>query len=130
MSIIEYLQSAEGLKTTAFVAAFIVMFAFALDAHPFKKKRQLIAGVFVEVEEGPAPWYAIDFYNYVFALIVTAKTPDELRMVMVYIENYLDKEFKVPVSPSVRREYYNKLVNAYALKESEFEGIPVALCKN
>lgn len=122
----EFLQTPEGLKATAFVAALIVMFAFALDAHPFKEKKHLVLAPI----EDPNLWTAGDYFTFLSSMIRSAPTMEELANYMPLIEAFFDKEYRVPISNYQLKRYYARLLEVYCAREKELVYVPLELHRN
>lgn len=122
----EFLSTPEGQRVTAFVTALVIIAAFIIGAHPFKKKKRLV----LASATNPNLWTAGDYYIFLNSLIRASKTLEDLQETMPLIEGYFDKAFRVPVSTGDRKKNYARLLESYCEMESQFELIPVTLCKN
>jgi hypothetical protein len=122
----EFLSTHEGQRVTAFVTALVIIAAFIIGAHPFKKKKRLV----LASATNPNLWTAGDYYIFLNSLIRASKTLEDLQETMQLIEGYFDKVFRVPVSTGERKKYYARLLETYCEMESKFELIPVTLYKN
>jgi hypothetical protein len=114
------------LNHLAIVIALVLVFAFIIGLHPFKKKRRLVLAATIDHNI----WMAGDYYMYLNSLIRASKALEELQQTMPLIEAYYDKEFRVPISKAVRKDYYARLLQSYCDMEIKFGKIPVILCKN
>jgi hypothetical protein len=109
----EYLQTKEGLCNTAIVAGLLILAAFILGAHPFRRKKRL---VLAKTQQFPQ-WYASECFMFLKATIMTCTTPDELKKCRSHVEIFYDRKFRAPISTRERKRYYTRLLEAIALKE-------------
>lgn len=116
-----FLQTPEGIKTTAFVTALVIFIALALGIHPFKKKRQATVSDL---------WVAEDYFKYLKTVINASRDMDELEAAYELIDGFNNKRFRVPVNRFTCNRYYVKLLDVYVEKEKELYKIPVELCQN
>jgi hypothetical protein len=122
-----------SLQHLAIATALIVGFAFLLGLHPFKKKKRLVVSDLVTSTQKNTfaeLWTAGDYFMYLNALLKASQTPDELKRAMVYVENYKERKFRVPISGADLNDYYNRLIDSYTQKELEFDCTKMELCKN
>src|SRR5689334_3484750 len=113
-----------SVQQLAFVVALVIGFAFMIGAHPFKKKRRLVISDLATTTQKNTfaeLWTAGDYFMYLNALIKASQTPDELKRAMVYVENYKERKFRVPISGADLNDYYNRLIDSYTQKEIEFD---------
>lgn len=97
----------------AIATVIIIVFAFILGTHPFKRKKRLSL-----VYEQPSPqWYANECFMFLKASIMTCSTPDELKNCKEQVEIFYDRKFRAPISIRERKKYYIRLHEAVALKE-------------
>lgn len=121
------------LNQVAVITVLLIAFAFLFNVHPFKKNKRLVIG---DLAVAPAKnlfaelWTAGDYFMYLNALLKVSNTPDELRQAMVYVKNYKEKTFRVPISAKDRSHYYDRLIDTYTKKELEFDCTKLELCKN
>jgi hypothetical protein len=135
MSLIDYLQSPEGLIFTAKMVPLVIAWAFLIGCHPFKKEKRLVigdlyTGPYVPEVQETKLWVAGDYFTYLSSLIRSSATLEDLAETMPLIENFFDKPFRVPVSNYQLKRYYARLLQVYCAREKELEHIPVAICKN
>lgn len=123
--IINYLQSPDGLRMTAFIAPSIILIAFI---HRLLKKKASPVRTLQEVES--APWYAEDYKKFLISKINAAQTMEQLMAEMILIDRYPFKPFRQPISRFTINKYYIEILDAYAAKEDELTKIPLELCKN
>lgn len=124
--LIDYLQSPDGLRMTAFVFASIAIISIV---HRLLKKEKK---VFVLA---PAEDYnlltANDCFTIISRLIETSRDIDELKPVGKQIETFKRKKFRLDISRIERKRLYESLWLLYCQKELELEQpIEVELCKN
>lgn len=103
----------EFLQQVAFCTAIIIGFAFMIGANPFKRKTKTVTP--------RALWTARENYMFIESKIISSKTCAELDKAMVYVENFKDKRFRVPISKAKRDKYYERLLQAFDRKVNEFE---------
>jgi hypothetical protein len=106
----KYLLTPEGQRVVAFYTIVIILIAFALGAHPFKKTKKVVPS---------AQWTASDYYMYVRACILSCATIDQLDQMKPLVESYYDKHFRVPITTNERKRYYGRLLEAVSKKETE-----------
>jgi hypothetical protein len=124
----EFLLTPEGQKHVAIATALIIAFAFAIGAHPFKKAKQLF--VLAEAEE-PNLWVAGDYYTFLRANIMTCPNFKELEDMKRVVEDFFEKEFRVPISCIDRKRYYARLLEAITQRENALESeLMTNLCQN
>src|SRR5690242_4264743 len=109
MNYFEFLTTPEGLKATAFVSAFIILFAFSIGAHPFKSKKRLM----LAAGENENLWAAGDYFTFLSSLIRSAPTLEKLSETMLLIDGFFDKPFRVPISNYQLKSYYTRLLEVY-----------------
>jgi hypothetical protein len=122
----EFLSTPEGQRVTAFVTVFVIIAAFAIGAHPFKKKKRLV----LAKAEDPALLTAGDYFTFLSSIVRSSPTLEKLNKTMPLIEGFFDKKYRVPISNHQLKQYYARLLEVYCNRESELEHIPVELCKN
>jgi len=118
MRIIEYLQTIEAQKAIAFYTICIILIAFVLGARPFKSNKRLVVSSEVE-----PTWTARDYFMFLNSVILASKTWADLDKVMVNVENFKGKEFRVRISKADREKYYERLLKSYNHKVNEFESV-------
>lgn len=97
----------------AICTVLIIVFAFIVGKHPFKRKqRLLLAG-----EQTSPMWYASECFMFLKATIMTCSTPDELKKCRTQVEIFYDREFRAAISIRERKKYYARLLESIALKE-------------
>jgi hypothetical protein len=112
-----------SLQHLAIIVTLVIIFAFMVGAHPFKKKKRLVIADIATPEQKPLLWTAGDYFIFINSLILASNNWAELDKAMVYVENYKDKEFRVAISESERDRYYNRLIASYDKKVNEFETV-------
>ena len=126
MNIINYLQSPDGIRMTAFVASSITIITIC---HRLLKKEKKVYVLAPPVEYNLLT--ARDCFTIISRLIESSRDLDELKPVMKQIETFKGKKFRVRISRMDRRNYYDSLLILYCQKELELETpIAVELCKN
>jgi hypothetical protein len=123
---LEFLTTPEGQKATAFVTAFIILFAFALGAHPFKSKKRLV----LASAENLNLLTAGDYFTFLSSIIRSSPTLEKLNETMPLIDGFFDKQYRVPISNNQLKQYYARLLEVYCNRENELTTIPVELCNN
>jgi len=92
MQEVDHLQR---LLVIAFSTVFIIVFALAMGAHHFRKKKRLIVASARE-EDPRIGWVAGDYFMFLNSLIRSCRTLDELQATMPKIEGYYDKGYQQP----------------------------------
>lgn len=102
----------EELKTVAFVTVLIVLFAIALDAHPFRRKREFMSHKL---------WDASEYYIYLKHCIAKCVTGAHLNDVRPLVNKFQKYYRKVTDQEELQR-YYSRLQEAINEKEKELNG--------
>ena len=119
--LIEYLQSPDGLRMTAFVATSLILIAIVLRIDPIKSRKPSKEDL----------WTAEGYYNYLLAVIKSSNDMLLLQAAWEMVENtWFQKTFRVPVRRFTRNRYYIRLTKAYAKKEAELTKVKIELCTN
>jgi hypothetical protein len=95
----------------AVVTALIILVAFILGTHPFKKK-----------SPKDKFWLAGDYYTFLRANIQTCITFEELEQLKVVVQRFYTKRFREPISGKDRDRYYTRLMETIDKRENEMEG--------
>jgi len=126
MDLINYLQSPDGIRMTAFIACSIVLIAIIHRLLKREKKVFVLA---------PAEDYnlltARDCFTIISRLIESSRDIDELKPVIGQIETFKRKKFRFNISRGERKRMYDSLYILYCQKEIELDQpISVELCSN
>lgn len=124
--LINYLQSPEGIRMTAFVFASIAIIAIVHRLLRMEKKVFVLA---------PAEDYNLlttnDCFTIISRFIETSRDIDELKPVIGQIETFKRKKFRFDISRIERKRLYDSLYLLYCQKELELDQpITVELCRN
>jgi hypothetical protein len=95
----------------AVVTALIILVAFILGTHPFKKK-----------SPKDKFWLAGDYYTFLRANIQTCMTFEELEQLKNAVDGFYNKTFREPISRAERSRYYTRLMETIYKRENEMEG--------